>query len=120
VSIEDLGNIVVLFTDKTGTLTEGQITCAAALDADGRPSDAVLRAGLLCNDATFSDGHAIGGNQLDQALWAPVDVGVARIHVGERQLSVVREQVLREGDRVASALVPVHTDHHLLEHVSHS
>jgi P-type Mg2+ transporter len=28
VSIEDLGNIVVLFTDKTGTLTEGQITFA--------------------------------------------------------------------------------------------
>ena len=59
----------MLFTDKTGTLTEGQITFAAALDADGRPSDAVLRAGLLCNDATFSDGHVIGGNQLDQALW---------------------------------------------------
>ena len=69
VSIEDLGNIVVLFTDKTGTLTEGRITFAAALDAAGRPSDAVLRAGLLCNDATFSDGRVIGGNQLDQALW---------------------------------------------------
>ncbi len=69
VSIEDLGNIVVLFTDKTGTLTEGSITFAAALDAGGQPSDAVLRAGLLCNDATFSDGRAIGGNQLDQALW---------------------------------------------------
>ncbi len=69
VSIEDLGNIVVLFTDKTGTLTEGEITFAAALDADGRPSDAVLRAGLLCNDATISDGHVIGGNQLDRALW---------------------------------------------------
>ena len=69
VSIEDLGNIVVLFTDKTGTLTEGHITFATALDADGRPSDAVLRAGLLCNDATLSDGHVIGGNQLDQALW---------------------------------------------------
>ena len=52
VSIEDLGNIVVLFTDKTGTLTEGQITFAAALDTDGRASDAVLRAGLLCNDAS--------------------------------------------------------------------
>ena len=36
VSIEDLGNIVVLFTDKTGTLTEGRITFAAALDAAGR------------------------------------------------------------------------------------
>ncbi len=69
VSIEDLGNIVVLFTDKTGTLTEGRITFAAALDAGGRPSDAVLRAGLLCNDATFSDGRVVGGNQLDQALW---------------------------------------------------
>jgi Mg2+-importing ATPase len=69
VSIEDLGNIVVLFTDKTGTLTEGAITFSAALDAGGRPSDAVLRAGLLCNDATFSDGRVVGGNQLDQALW---------------------------------------------------
>ena len=70
VSIEDLGNIVVLFTDKTGTLTDGTITFAAALDADGQASDAALRAGLLCNDATVSDGHVIGGNQLDQALWA--------------------------------------------------
>jgi Mg2+-importing ATPase len=69
VGIEDLGNIVVLFTDKTGTLTEGRITFAGALDATGRPSDAVLRAGLLCNDATLSDGRVIGGNQLDQALW---------------------------------------------------
>jgi Mg2+-importing ATPase len=60
VSIEDLGNIVVLFTDKTGTLTEGHITFAAALDAEGRPSDAVLRAGLLCNDASFSDGQVVG------------------------------------------------------------
>jgi Mg2+-importing ATPase len=77
VSIEDLGNIVVLFTDKTGTLTEGSITFSAALDADGRPSDAVLRAGLLCNDATFSDGHVIGGNQLDQALWAAPGAGAA-------------------------------------------
>ena len=36
VAIEDLGNIEVFFTDKTGTLTEGQITFAAALDAGGR------------------------------------------------------------------------------------
>jgi Mg2+-importing ATPase len=69
VSIEDLGNIVVLFTDKTGTLTEGSITFAGALDATGRPADAVLRAGLLCNDATFSDGQVVGGNQLDRAMW---------------------------------------------------
>ncbi|HET9101874.1 MAG TPA: magnesium-translocating P-type ATPase, partial [Solirubrobacteraceae bacterium] len=69
VSIEDLGNVAVLFTDKTGTLTEGQITFAVALDARGRPSDEVLRAGLLCNEATVTAGQVIGGNQLDRALW---------------------------------------------------
>ena len=52
VSIEDLGNIEVLFTDKTGTLTEGRITFAAALDPSGRPSDADAAQGLLCNART--------------------------------------------------------------------
>jgi Mg2+-importing ATPase len=41
VCIEDLGDIEVLLTDKTGTLTEGRISFQQALDADGRPSDAV-------------------------------------------------------------------------------
>ena len=36
VAIEDLGNIEILFTDKTGTLTEGAITFERALDADGQ------------------------------------------------------------------------------------
>jgi len=69
VAIEDLGNIEVFFTDKTGTLTEGRITFAAALDGAGNPSDEVLRLGLLCNDAVVSDGHVVSGNPLDRALW---------------------------------------------------
>jgi P-type Mg2+ transporter len=69
VAIEDFGNIEVFFTDKTGTLTEGRISFAAALDATGAPDDAILRDGLLCNDAVVSDGHVVGGNALDQALW---------------------------------------------------
>ena len=36
VSIEDLGNIVVLFTDKTGTLTEGAITYAGVAGRRGQ------------------------------------------------------------------------------------
>ena len=32
VAIEDLGNIEILFTDKTGTLTEGLITFERGLD----------------------------------------------------------------------------------------
>ena len=69
VAIEDLGNIEVFFTDKTGTLTEGQITFASAVAASGHPSDEVLRAGLLCIEAVISDGQVLGGNQLDRALW---------------------------------------------------
>src|SRR5581483_6595463 len=61
------------FTDKTGTLTEGQITFAAALDATGQASDELLREGLLCNEAVVTDGRAAGGNQLDRALWEAPD-----------------------------------------------
>jgi len=69
VAIEDFGNIDVFFTDKTGTLTEGRISFAAALDATGAEDDAVLLDGLLCNDAVVRDGQVVGGNALDQALW---------------------------------------------------
>jgi Mg2+-importing ATPase len=68
VSIEDLGNIEVLFTDKTGTLTLGEIAFAEALDEAGHPADEILRLGLLCNVATLEDGRALGGNPLDRAL----------------------------------------------------
>jgi len=69
VAIEDLGNIELLFTDKTGTLTEGVITFEAALDAKNEPSDRPLLLGLLCNESTMSDEGPVGGNALDQALW---------------------------------------------------
>jgi len=70
VAIEDLGNIEILFTDKTGTLTEGVITFQRALDADGHDSDRPLLLGLVCNEAAVTDGGAVGGNALDQALWS--------------------------------------------------
>ncbi|MGZ4289340.1 MAG: magnesium-translocating P-type ATPase [Gaiellaceae bacterium] len=69
VAIEDFGNIEVFFTDKTGTLTEGRISFAAALDATGA-DEAVLRDGLLCSDVSVDDsGAVVGGTALDQALW---------------------------------------------------
>jgi Mg2+-importing ATPase len=69
VCIEDLGDLDVLFTDKTGTLTQGHIDYACAVPAaDGGP-DTVLRWGLLCTENPASDGLSVGGNPLDQALW---------------------------------------------------
>ena len=61
ISIEDLGNVEVLCTDKTGTLTEGRISFLRALDAAGSEKDSVRRLGLACAQRT--------GNDLDQALW---------------------------------------------------
>jgi Mg2+-importing ATPase len=74
VCIEDLGNVDVLFTDKTGTLTSGRIDYAHAVpvatgDTGSVGSDVVLRWGLLCTENTGRDGRAVGGNPLDQALW---------------------------------------------------
>jgi P-type Mg2+ transporter len=69
VAIEDLGNIEIFFTDKTGTLTKGQISYSAAFDPTGATSADLLRLGLLCNDAVLSNGTVVGGNPLDQALW---------------------------------------------------
>ena len=70
VAIEDLGNIEILFTDKTGTLTEGQITFDQSLDAHGQPSTRPFLLGLVCNEAEVTDHGPVGGNSLDQALWS--------------------------------------------------
>jgi len=67
VSIEDLGDIDVLFSDKTGTLTEGKITFERAIDPTGGRSDGVVKLGLLCTDAMVS-GAGGGGGPLDEAL----------------------------------------------------
>ena len=75
VAIEDLGNIEVLFTDKTGTLTEGAISFERSLDATGNDNTNSLTLGLVCNEATLSDGVPVGGNALDQALWSAVGAG---------------------------------------------
>ncbi len=70
VAIEDLGNIEILFTDKTGTLTEGAIAFEAALDATGHTSDRALLLGLVCNEASVDADGPLSGNPLDAALWA--------------------------------------------------
>ena len=70
VAIEDLGNIEILFTDKTGTLTEGQVTFERSLDSLAQESDRPLLLGLVCNEAAVTEHGPVGGNTLDQALWS--------------------------------------------------
>src|SRR5512146_353270 len=69
VCIEDLGNVEVLFTDKTGTLTEGSLRFMRSAGPGGTADDEPLLLGLLCNEAVVENGRAAGGNPLDVALW---------------------------------------------------
>ena len=64
-AIEDLGSMAVLCTDKTGTLTEGRVELAGAVDLEGRESPEVL--GLAYLNAVFETGIE---NPLDAAIVA--------------------------------------------------
>jgi Mg2+-importing ATPase len=77
VCIEDLGDMDVLVTDKTGTLTEGRIAFVDALDPEGLPDDRVRRLGLLATEADPSAGLSggVGANPLDAALWETATSG---------------------------------------------
>jgi Mg2+-importing ATPase len=90
VCIEDLGDVDVLFTDKTGTLTQGRIDYTRAVPAGDGSQDAVLRWGLLCTENTAAGGHAVGGNPLDQALWeSPAAAGERAALAGYTRLGVL-------------------------------
>jgi Mg2+-importing ATPase len=62
-AIENLGSMDVLCTDKTGTLTQGVVRLDGALDAQGLPSDDVMRWAYL--NSSFQTGIA---NPLDEAI----------------------------------------------------
>jgi Mg2+-importing ATPase len=64
-SIENLGSMDVLCTDKTGTLTEGVVQLDGALDVHGQAADEVLRYAAL--NAHLQTGLA---NPLDEAIIA--------------------------------------------------
>lgn len=94
VCIEDLGDVSLVFTDKTGTLTRGSLDFdrgvpvpAAGADADAAAS-ALMRWALLATENEATDGHAVGGNPLDQALWeSPAAARVDR--AGWRRLGLL-------------------------------
>ena len=67
VAIEDLGNMDVLCTDKTGTLTEGKISLVSYFSPSYEKDDKIIERALLCNGAIVH--HKIIGDPIDTSLW---------------------------------------------------
>lgn len=81
VGIETAGSINILFTDKTGTLTTGNLAVESIVSGDGNPYHSIgqlhgnpglerlVALSCICNGtAALSEGKALGGNSTERAL----------------------------------------------------
>jgi Mg2+-importing ATPase len=95
-SIENLGSMDVLCTDKTGTLTEGVVSVAGAYDRSGVPSSQVLA--LACLNARLQAGLV---NPIDQALVREGPPATGEGKLAEIPYDFIRKRmsvVVRHGD----------------------
>jgi len=67
-SIEDMGNVDVLCTDKTGTLTQNKVKVQDIVDPSDQSDPEIIKYALLCNSAII-EGDKILGNPIDVAIW---------------------------------------------------
>lgn len=82
VGIETSGNVNLLFTDKTGTLTEGDLKVKHIISPSGEKYSKLNSVNneeykkyltlcmKFCNDATYTGKRAIGSNSTDRAICA--------------------------------------------------
>jgi Mg2+-importing ATPase len=101
VCIEDLGDLDLLVTDKTGTLTTGRIVFDRPVPLDHVEAEEVLLLGLLATDADPAAPQTVGLNALDAALWASEEAASAPV-AAYRRLDAVPFDHER---RMAGALV---------------
>ncbi len=114
VCIEDLGDMQILMTDKTGTLTEGRIELMRAFGPGGVASDEPVTVGLPCTSTPASRqriGEQVPGDldALDAALWASPLARRGRAAIAPlRRVAVLPF----DHDRQVASVVVEHPDGH--------
>lgn len=68
-SVEDLGNIDTLCTDKTGTLTKGEFSLAGYQTIKGEKDRDLIIKALLCTSGELIGSKTLTTNPVDKALW---------------------------------------------------
>ncbi len=86
VVIEDLGNVDILCTDKTGTLTEGKFGLSDYLTVGGERNEEVLLKAVLCSSGMSSKGR-LSVNQVDRALWESAKVKELQKQLGKFEVT---------------------------------
>ncbi|KAF0967764.1 MULTISPECIES: magnesium-translocating P-type ATPase [Gordonia] len=110
VCIEDLGDLDILLTDKTGTLTEGRISFVDAVDPSGSTSRETFLYGLLATEYTGGTEQVVAANAMDSALWAAPGAAEAGAQRYERLASLPFDHTRC----MTSVLVAGPNDEHLL------
>ncbi len=93
VGIETAGSMNILFTDKTGTLTRGQLECSRIVTPSGvykslkaLGADAIAYRPLLISakyntECTLEGGRIVGGNATDRAIYSFFDGDSVKVDV---------------------------------------
>lgn len=116
IGIETAGSLNILFSDKTGTITKGQLEVVEFFDGCGRTTDintaAAMREALHLSigkntGALFDDQHhVVGGNMTDQALLKFLGEDAFRALAARDDCEIGAQQDFNSANKFSQAYLP--------------
>ncbi len=120
VGIETAGSVNILFTDKTGTLTKGQLEVTTLVDGENTQYESyqelpnryqkVIAYSMVGNNSSHYDlekGHVVGGNSTDRALLSYVP------NKDLNELEVLKTLPFDSKNKYSAALIRYHCSSYL-------